>query len=142
METNMSVNGHNSEVLEVEAAPDTQETAAPMPVVTADDLDALAKLEALGIPDAATGALLAKMRALLSAEPSKLTEPESAKPPPDGAHSAPAEPKLHSLEWFTAVIENNEDNAAQKLAEYHQVLGAINMLKAQRDAVLAETTKG
>jgi hypothetical protein len=52
------------------------------------------------------------------------------------------EPKLHSVEWFDVVLSNNEAVAAQKLSEYHQVLGAINILKAQRDAVIAETTKG
>jgi hypothetical protein len=60
-------------------------------------------------------------------------------PPPI---ETPAEPKLHSLEWFDAVLSNNEAVAAQKLAEYHQVLGAINILKAQRDAVIAEAAKG
>jgi hypothetical protein len=57
------------------------------------------------------------------------------------AIETPAEPKLHSLEWFAAVLLNNEAVAAQKLAEYHQVMGAITMLKAQRDAVIAEAKK-
>jgi hypothetical protein len=48
---------------------------------------------------------------------------------------APAEPALHSLEWFDLAILSNEQEAAQRLAEYHQFIGAVSMLKQQRELV-------
>lgn len=44
----------------------------------------------------------------------------------------PAEPVPLTAAWFDALITRNQQAAAQKLNEYHEIAGAIAMLQWQR----------